>query len=246
MIDGLNMPLGIAINNKRQLVVAERGGKVITIMERDGKRVQKIECDKFRSPSGVAVGTDGAIYGADDDAHSLFKFSEDGKLCKTLQYLGQPAFVKTIQGLLYVSDYKNNEVKIFDMDCSAVGSIASSEYPQPIDIAEHDGNLYVGSSGKRSIDVYQCHPGGKYIRHVNIKECKLSRGSCFDKCGYLYVVFYESSSEGVYVFDHDSELVTSIGLRKSGLMQDPAGLVIDDDGFVYVCDCVADGKVYVF
>ena len=123
-----------------------------------------------------------------------------------------------------------------------MGSITSSEYPNPKDIAEHDGNLYVGSSGKRSIDVYR-NPGGKYIiRHVNIKECKWSRGLCFDKCGYLYVVFCEPGSEGVYVFDHDGELVTSF----FGIMREPAGLVIDDDGFVYVCDFSTEGKIYAF
>ena len=243
VIDGLNKPYGIAINNKQQLVVAEDGGKMITIMERDGKRVRKIECDKFQCLRGVAVGPDGAVYVTDIDAHSLLKFSKDGKLCKTVQNLGRPLFVKTIQGQIYASDYDNDEVKIFDVDCNAVGSIATSEYPGPIDIAEHDGNLYVGSSWKKSIDVYQCNPGGKYIRHVNIKECKRSRGLCFDKCGYLYVVFDKFGSKGVYVFDHDGELVTSIGLN---LMQEPAGLVIDDDGFVYVCDWINEGKVYVF
>ena len=241
-IDGLNKPFGIAINNKQQLVVAE---DVITIMARDGKRVGKIECDKFQHPSGVAIGPDGAVYVTDGDAHSLFKFSEDGKLCKTIQKLESPYFINTIQGHVYVSDYGNDEIKIFDVDCNAIGSIATSEYPGPVDIAEHDGNLYVGSV-MDSIDVYQCNPGGKYIRHVNIKECESSRGLCFDKCGYLFVAVFESGSEGVYVFDHDGELVTSFGLRISGPMQEPAGLVIDDDGFVYVCDCVADGKVYVF
>ena len=52
MLDGLNKPCGIAIDNKQQLVVAEWGGKMITIMERDGKRVRKIECDKFQSAWG--------------------------------------------------------------------------------------------------------------------------------------------------------------------------------------------------
>ena len=28
--------------------------------------------------------------------------------------------------------------------------------------------IYVSSYGKKSIDVYQCYPGGKYVRHVNI------------------------------------------------------------------------------
>ena len=40
-ITGLNFPWGIAINSKQQLMVAEGGGKKITIMERDGKRVQR-------------------------------------------------------------------------------------------------------------------------------------------------------------------------------------------------------------
>ena len=110
----------------------------------------KIECDKFQRPSGVAVGPDGAVYVTDDRAQSLFKFSEDGKLCKTVQKFKFPYFVNTIQGHVYVSDF---EIKIFDVDCNAIGSIATSEYPGPRDIAEHDGNLYVGSYWKKSTNV---------------------------------------------------------------------------------------------
>ena len=39
------------------------------------------------------------------------------------------------------------------------------------------------------------------------------------------------------------EYITSFGLIKSGMMQSPAGIVIDDDGFVYVCNFI---KVYIF
>ena len=242
-IDGLNKPWGIAINHKQQLVVAESRGKKVIVMEQDGKMVQKIESDKFQSPHGVAIGPDEATYVTDYSAKCLFKFRYDGKLCKAIQNVGFPMFVNAIQGQVYVSDYKGNEVKIFDMDCNAVGSIATNECPNPKDIAEHDGNLYVGSNLKKSVDVYQCNPGGKYIRHVNIKECKRPSGLCFDKCGYLYVVFWEAGSQGVYVFEHNGKVVTSFGLS---LMQNPAGLVIDDDGFVYVCDSITDGKVYAF
>ena len=49
-ITGLNIPWGIAINSKQQLVVAEGGEKSVAIMERDGNRVQTIECDEFKWP----------------------------------------------------------------------------------------------------------------------------------------------------------------------------------------------------
>ena len=241
-IDGLNDPHGITLNKQQQLVVAESSGKKITIMERDGKRVQTIECDKFQFPRGVASGPDGAVYVTDTGANCLFKFSEGGKLYKTVSNFTWPIFVKIIQGRIYVANYGENEIKIFDMDCNAVGSITTSECPKPQDIAEHNGNLYVGSDGKRSIGVYQCNPRGKYIRHF----IKWSRGLCFDKFGYLYVASFESGSEGVCVFDFDGKIVTSFGLKKYGHIQNPTGLVIDDDGFVYVCDSVIQGKVYIF
>jgi hypothetical protein len=122
-----------------------------------------------------------------------------------------------------------------DKDCNDVGSINTSDFPNTKDITEHNGELYVGSDGKKSIDVYQCKPGNKH-HHVNIKDCELIRGLCFDKFGFLHVTV----TAGVFVFDRSGKNVTSFGL------QNPAGIVIDDDGFVFVCDCTEDGKVYFY
>ena len=52
-IDGLIAPWGIAINNKQQLVVVENGGKKISIMKQDGKKVRTIECAEFKDPRGI-------------------------------------------------------------------------------------------------------------------------------------------------------------------------------------------------
>ena len=120
----VNMPWGIAINNKQQLVVAERSGKKITIMERDGKKVQTIECAKFNEPHGVAAAVDGAIYVTDIGAHCLFKFNSKGKLLKTVRNeLQTPFSVRIIQNQLYVVDGDKKLVKIFDMECNIVGTI---------------------------------------------------------------------------------------------------------------------------
>ena len=89
-IEGLKCPWGIAINNKQQLVVAENerfgsGGK-ITIMDRDGnklhtewKKIQTVQCSKFKYPHGVAAGSDRALYVTDIGAKCLFKFNKERK-----------------------------------------------------------------------------------------------------------------------------------------------------------------------
>ena len=252
IIDGFNEPWGIAINNKHQLVVTEfGGGKKISIIECRGKKVKELKCDSIRDPRGVATGSDGSVYVTDCTvffaAGTLSKLNEAGKVVnQTTRCLSNPRFAKIINDKIYVSNFSKNEIQIFDTECNLKGSIDTSGYPRTTDIAEYNGLLYVSSDEKKSIDVYQCYPGGKYVRHVNIKECKVMRGLCFDKNGYLYVTYYESGSQGVYVYDCNGEYITSFGLNKSGMMQLPAGIVIDDDGFVYVCDYIKDGKVYIF
>ena len=195
-ITGLNGPWGIAINSKQQLMVAGCGGKKITIMERDGKRVQTIECDKFKDPRGVATGLDGAIYVTDCDSQCLFKFDKEGKLLKTVQNnLKIPLSVKIIRNQLYVADL-SDLVKIFDTDCNVVGTIQTKECPRPYDIAVGEDGLYVvGVGGK--IAVYRCAPNGEFIRHLNINpSLNLSNicSICFDSSGHLIVGNYGVST----------------------------------------------------
>ena len=192
-----------------------------------------------------------AIYVTDDGAQCLFKFSKKGTLLKTVQKkLKCPYFIKTIKNLLYVSDYDNNLVKIFDTDCNIIGTIPTNECPTPFDIAEGDDGLYVvGEGGK--IGVYSCAPNGDFIHHLNIQpsSVKLSApwGICFDCSGHLFVTQYGSGVKGVYVFTPSGEHVASFGLASSGVsMGDPVGIVIDEDGFVYVCDWSSSNGIFVF
>ena len=108
-------PRGIAINNKQQLMVAESGygSKKITIMERDGKKVQTIECGEFHNPCGVASSADGAIYVIDREARCLFKFNSSGTLLKTVRNeLKEPYSVKIIQNQLYVVASPTNHTRM--------------------------------------------------------------------------------------------------------------------------------------
>ena len=180
---GLNRPWGIAINNKQQLVVAEWGGKKITIMERDGKKVQTIECAEFREPRGVAIAVDGAIYVTDTGGQCLFKFNSKGKLLKTVcNELQTPYSVKIIQNQLYVVDKDRQLVKIFDMDCNVVGTIQIRECPNPMDITEGPDGLYVAGS---KISVYS-HDG--VFIHLQPSSLKISQFHSFGVFVLIVVV----------------------------------------------------------
>ena len=134
-----------------------------------------------------------------------------------------------------MADCSSDLVKIFDTDCNVVGTIQTKECPY--DIALGEDGLYVVGSGDK-IAVYRCAPNGEFIRHLNINpSLNLSNihSICFDSSGHLIVGNYGVRT-GVYVFQPSGEYVASLSLASSGGIQCPAGIAIDDDVFVYVCD----------
>ena len=235
-------PWGIAVNNKQQLIVAESkvfvdGGGKITVMERDGREVQTIECDQFQDPRGVAVASDGAVYVTDITAKCLFKLNSKGQLLKTVRNEFQkPYSVKIIGNRVYVVDRASQLVKIFDMNCNVVGTIQTKECPKPGDIAQGPDGLYV--AGERKISVYRCAPNGVFVRHLNLtpSSLKLSQfyGICIDTSGHIIVSDWEY---GMYVFRASGECVCHVS---SDVIPTPIGVTVDEDGFVYVCSIVED------
>ena len=250
-ITGVQEPYVMDINSKQQLVVAEEGGKKITIRERDGKTLRTIKNDKMRSPKGVATGPDGAIYVTDVDAHCLFKFDKDGRLLKTVQNEFQsPWFIKSINNRLYMSDCDKNVVKVLDTDCNVIGTIPTKECPEPNDIVEGDDVLYVVGRREGKIGVYTCAPNGEFKRHLNVQSSSVTlsypRGICFDCSGHLFVTQYGYGVGCVYVFKPSGEHVATLGQASSGVrMRWPVGIAIDEDGFVYVCDYDSSKNVVV-
>ena len=252
VVEGVNYPWGITLNSKQQLVVAECGEEKVTVFDREGKKVQTITCEKLSSPSGVAVDKDDNIYVCDLVNCSLFKFSKEGKLTKVVGQEGtrpgefnSPGIIKVINDKLYACDCGNNRVQILNTELEYVNSFGchgdgDGQFKSPNDVAQdRAGNLYVSDTDNNRVQVFDCK--GQFLSTFSKKgaaseQLNCPYGICVGSDQLLYVC--DDGSKCVSVFKTSGEFVTSFGQ-----FSNPVGIVIDNDGFVYVSDHETAGKV---
>ena len=254
VVEGVVWPWGITLNSKQQLVVAEYGGKKVTVFDRKGKKVQTITSEKLCNPVGVAMDKDDNIYVSDMSNSSLLKFSKKGKLMKVVgRYGTRPGefnslgMIKIINDKLYVCDRWNHRVQILNTELEYVNSFGchgdgDGQFKYPNGIAQDRAEtLYLSDSDNNRVQVFDCK--GQFLFTFSKKgaaseQLKFPSGICVGTDQFVYVSEY--GNKCVSVFKTSGEFVTSFGQFSL-----PAGIVIDDDGFVYVSDHITAGNVYI-
>ena len=246
VVEGVSSPWGIALNSKQQLVIAEVDGKKVTVFDRGGKKVRTITSWKISRPVGAAVDKDDNIYVLDWNNSSLLKFSKEGKLMKVVGRKGMqpgefsdPGNMKVINDKLYVCDRGNHRVQILNKGLIYVDSFGcygdgDGQFNRPNGIAQdRAGNLYVSDSFNNRVQVFDSK--GQFLSTFSIN---LPCGIAVSSDQLLYVC--DNKNKCVSVFKTIGEFVTSFGQ-----FNHPVGIVIDDDGFVYVSNHEPAGKVYI-
>ena len=252
VVEGVIYPWGIGVNSKQQLVVTEYGK--VTVFDREGKKIQTITSEKFSRPMGVAVDKDDNIYLSENINSSLLKFSKEGKLMKVVERKGtRPGefktlgMIKVINDKLYVCDRDNDRVRILNTELEYVNSFGchgdgDGQFNYPNDIAQdRAGNLYVTDSRNNRVQVFDCK--SQFLstfskKGAASKQLNYPYGICVGSDQLVYVC--DSGNNCVSVFKTSGEFVTSFGQFSC-----PVGIVIDDDGFVYVSNNETEGKVYI-
>ena len=252
VVKGVVDPWGIALNSKQQLVVAE--DMKVTVFDREGKKVQTITSETFSRPIGVAVDKDDNVYVSDKGNSSLLKFSKEWRLMKVVEREGrQPGefktlgMIKIINDKLYVCDRGNNRVQVLNTELEYVNSFGchgngDGQFNLPNGIAQdRAGNLYVTDSRNNRVQVFDCK--GQFLstfskKGVASKQLRFPCGICVGSDQLVYVC--DNGTNCVSVFKTSGEFVTSFCQ-----FSNPGGIVIDDDGFVYVSDHITAGKVYI-
>ena len=251
---------GITLTPNGEIAVTENMWKNITFMKRDLKtKTLVVRNEQFKFPRGIAVAEDGTYFTSDKGQghnqnakeYTLMKY--DGKnMIKGIKHgsLGV-SLIRIIKNRLYACDRKLGQVHVFSLDLEFMFTFSTSKTPEPHDIIEHNGNLYVvGAADKGSVvGIFDFE--GKFLGHAPLRGVPLValRGICFDQRDNMFVtmgrVGKESHGhEGIYVFKKNGELITSFG---RGIVDYPLAITIDTDGFVYVTNHTKVGNgVFVF
>ena len=108
---------------------------------------------------------------------------------------------------------------------------------EPLDVSFDDSSmLHVTDHYNNRIQVLDQE--SKYVREYGSGPGQLKRPA-FIHIAYDYVYVSTWYNNNVSVFTTSGKFVHNIGMLGSGPCElwHPCGLVVDTDGFVYVCDC---------
>ena len=248
-IGGIGRPWGVAINQRGEVVVTERGRHCVSVFSPSGGKLPLFgtrgsDQGQFNQPCRIAVDCEGNILVTDFSNHRIQKFTAEGKFLAAVGTKGngplqfnKPCGI-VIYSKVYVTEWSNHRCHILNSDLtfsSTFGKRGSGEgqFDGPAGIAcDSTGKVYVADCGNNRIQVFTAE--GKFLMRFRVCE---PRGIAVDTSGMVYVS--EPYSCRVSVFTSEGHYVTSFGRKGKGPGQFlfPSDVAVDNNGVVYVCDC---------
>ena len=256
-ITDLNLPCGVAVDERGQIIIAESGGHCISIYS-SGKRIRSFgqkgsAPGQFLFSRGVAVDRAGNILLVEYGNHRIQKFTANGEFIasvgskgsKPLQFSHPIGIGISSREKVYICDCSNHRVQILNPDLTfsiGFGSEGSGDgqFQYPQDIAfDSRGNVYVADGGNHRIQVLT--EDGRFLRKFGMKgrgdgELNRPAGVAIDSDNVVYVT--DRDNHRISLFTSEGHFLRSFGTlgKGPGQFNDPHGIAVDKDGLVYVCD----------
>ena len=266
-LDGVRKPMGVAINQRGEVVVTELDVHCVSVFSPSGEKLRSFDSHgsgqgQFIFPCGVAVDGEGNILVADFSNNRIQKFTAEGQYLVAVGTYGSGPLqfsyptdlaFNTSNNKVYVVDNGNDRVQVLNSDLtfsSTFGKQGSGkgQFSDPHGIAcDSTGKVYVADTENHRIQVFTAE--GKFMRMFGRRgqgRGELASPWCVavDTSGMVYVS--EEGNHRVSVFTTNGQLVTSFGRMGEGPgeFSYPRGLAVDNSGVVYVCDL--NSRVQVF
>ena len=246
VISGVKQPVAIAINSAGEVLVAEQHGDVV-IIDKSGKKLHSIAKPQhhFKGLYGIAVDKDDAIYLLDKGNGKLFKFDQNHELVKVVTGEGQGLGQFYPWGITFCGDQV-----IVGSRCPPYLYIfhTNLELDRKIDLKRVGVSDIIGIAGDEHMNLYICELSNNSVHVLSLKgQGELLNSFQLDYPHSIHVsggLVYVSSwrIHKIFVFTIQGKLVASFGHqgRKEGQFVLPSGLVIDTNGYLFVCDSSND------
>ena len=246
-IVGVYHPNGIAVNDRGNIVVAEKN--CISIFTCSGKKIRNFDSELFL-PRGVTFDSAGTILVTDVWSHSIKKFTPEGKFLIAVGRKGTAELefdcpigigINHKNKKVYVCDQRNNRVQILNEDLTFSSSFGSNEeFKYPWDVAfDSTGNVYIVHSSNQCIRVFT--PEGSYVRKFGKEgsgegELNWPSSVSIDSNDIVYVT--DKDNHQVSIFTCQGEFIRLFGTKgeRPGEFNQPCGIAVDTSGLVYVSD----------
>jgi tripartite motif-containing protein 2/3/tripartite motif-containing protein 71 len=255
IIKGLNVPWGVAVNRRGEVLVAESGAHCISIFSPTGEKIQSFGSKgsghgQLNSPRSVAVDDDGNILVVDERNYRIQKFTPDGNFIMSVGNKGSNPLefnepigiaIHPLNKRVYIADHGNNRVQILNPDLTFSSSLGSeAQFTYPWDVAcDSIGNIYVADTQNYRIQVFTAE--GELLRKFgmeSIGDGKLIAATSIsiDKDNVIYVTDY--FNHRVSIFTCEGKFLSSFGTCGigPGELHCPRGIAVDKNGVVYVSD----------
>ena len=266
VIEEVRRPWGVAFNSLGEMYVAESSSYhgQVAVCDSSGKRISYIGSKgdgpgQFQYPYYIAIDSNDNIYVTSQ--HKLQKFDRNGKFVKSVGSgsggskpgeFNLPRGVKVHQNRIYVCDFHNNRVQLFDLELLFITSIGTKgsgqgQFNRPEDLAvDSQGNIYVSEYGNNRVQVLD--PNGRYLRQFGDKSGpgKLNSPEGI-QIAHDCVYVSDCDNHRIAVFQLSGAFLTSFGKEGEGRgeFRRPCGIMFDCDGVLYVCDWLND-RIQVF
>ncbi|MCZ6799765.1 MAG: 6-bladed beta-propeller [Nitrospirae bacterium] len=252
---------------------------VVTVVTSDGESPESDECmsmpspylpvlqfgtegvddGEFKAPTGITLDSEGNIYVADTDNHSIQKFDKGGNFISRWgdepdsldgSFYYPRGLTTSPEGDVYVADSGNNRLQKFDSDgnfMNAWGKFGfawrgaeAGKFDVPWGVTtDKDGNLYVSDTSNARIQKFQADgtPLIKWGKDGSFDGAFFyPRGIAVDFVGNVYVA--DEGNNRIQKFDQRGNFLAKWGKAGNGPGQfkNPWGVACDALGDLYVVD----------
>ena len=240
VIPGLKHPIGLVHSNRKVLIVEHQGHKLNVLSCNKWQIVGTIGEGFLYGPSEVAVDDQSNVYVCTVFDHKLHKFNKEGMLLKSVGGEGKkpgqfnyPNGNRVRENKVFVCDSNNNRIQVFDTELNLLKVIGKGLKSGSIDDIDFDSNgtTYIVDNDKHRIQAMT--PDGKFLYMFGKQgnaPGELNKPICIHASGQLLYIT-EPTNNRVSVFHTSGQFITTFG---EDYLNEPEGITIDEDGFVYV------------